>query len=484
MRGAILHGFHFLGVLVLAAGAACGPKAGGGSNGTVDARPVDAALDATVVPDAARPDRSVQWQDAGDAGNVYVYDAAPSDGCPASMQNPCDSPLDPGCGSDEVCGNGLDDDCDGEVDEGCACTPGQVQECFLGPPNFVGAGACTMGTQTCIGSSEFGSWGPCQGGIWPTPEVCDDLDNDCNGCVDDGLCCAPPLSCPESSDIAEAQPFVPYELDGTQWYAGPASAWHWEVEGGPCDQLLGNTSFEIENADTSHPRIHFTLSGDYTVTMTVETPAGDTYTCTFVVHVAGPGLRVELCWEGTGSRDVDLHLLRSDLGAQWCDMDYDCHYANCKGSNWDLMGWNYSDSPLSACEGGPMGSYWQNRGSCANPRLDIDNIATPGIPENINVDAPRDGETFRIMVHYYSGSGEAHPLVNIYCDGYRIATFGQAPSVVTGFDRSMWDCGGATWRVADVTTHVQGGQTSCDVTALHPDGQNAGYRVLYDDTSY
>ena len=32
------------------------------------------------------------------------------------------------------------------------------------------------------------------------------------------------------------------------------------------------------------------------------------------------------------------------------------------------------------------------------------------------------------MVHYYSGSGEAHPLVNIYCDGHRIATYGQAPT--------------------------------------------------------
>jgi len=37
--------------------------------------------------------------------------------------------------------------------------------------------------QTCIGS-EFGTWGPCVGGVAPSVEVCDGLDNDCNGCVE------------------------------------------------------------------------------------------------------------------------------------------------------------------------------------------------------------------------------------------------------------------------------------------------------------
>jgi len=32
--------------------------------------------------------------------------------------------------------------------------------------------------------SEFGTWGPCVGGVAPSVEVCDGLDNDCNGCVE------------------------------------------------------------------------------------------------------------------------------------------------------------------------------------------------------------------------------------------------------------------------------------------------------------
>ena len=109
--------------------------------------------------------------------------------------------------------------------------------------------------------------------------------------MDDGLCCDPPLSCPEPNDIVDAHPFVPYQLDGTQWYSGPADSWNWTVEGGPCEVLLGNASFTITNGNTATPTIGFTLSGDYTVTMTVNTPDG-TYQCVFVVRVIGPGLRV------------------------------------------------------------------------------------------------------------------------------------------------------------------------------------------------
>jgi hypothetical protein len=115
----------------------------------------------------------------------------------------------------------------------------------------------------------------------------------------------------------------------------------------------------------------------------------------------------------------------------------------------------------------------------------VDNIFTPGIPENINVDLPGDDQMFRIMVHYYSGSGEAHPMVNIYCDGHRVATYGQAPDLVTGYTTSGgFGCQGHSWRVADVLTHVNGGITTCDVTPLHPINQPTGYRVLLNDTTY
>ena len=84
---------------------------------------------------------------------------------------------------DETC-NGLDDDCDGEVDEGCACTAGETQSCYGGPPELEGIGTCVAGTQTCDAT---GTWGSCEGEGLPADESCDGEDNDCDGESDEGF---------------------------------------------------------------------------------------------------------------------------------------------------------------------------------------------------------------------------------------------------------------------------------------------------------
>jgi hypothetical protein len=90
----------------------------------------------------------------------------------------------PGDPIDEICGDGLDNDCDGEVDEGCECAPEDTQACYSGPTGTEGVGVCEAGTQTC--SSE-GQWGACVGDTGPSTEVCDGLDNDCDGSTDEGF---------------------------------------------------------------------------------------------------------------------------------------------------------------------------------------------------------------------------------------------------------------------------------------------------------
>ncbi|MEQ9319627.1 MAG: MopE-related protein [Polyangiaceae bacterium] len=83
----------------------------------------------------------------------------------------------------ETC-DGIDNDCNGEVDEGCACSAGDTQECYSGDPALVGVGACAMGTQTC---DPNGAWGPCTGEVLPDDEQCNNVDDDCNGEVDEGF---------------------------------------------------------------------------------------------------------------------------------------------------------------------------------------------------------------------------------------------------------------------------------------------------------
>lgn len=410
-------------------------------------------------------------------------------------------PCDPGdCGPVELCGelgngDGLDNNCNGEVDETCPCTSSETRPCFVGPPSLRGEGACSDGIETC---GEFGSWGPCVGGTSPEDETCDGADNDCDGEYDEGLAgCASPLNCPGTRTAA---PLSTLELDGRDIYEGAYDSWTWEIF---CPPTVP-TCPTPEDPTARETSVYIVSSGSYRIRATIVI-GGVTYTCQYTIDVQGDGLRVELLWdtqgEGAGDTDVDLHLHRPGTSTAWFHANDDCYYMNCTASAHSSgfgtpPDWGLDDTAdVSACGEAPHGhgAEWTTLGYCANPRLDVDVITcdptvtdpTSGsfcAPENINVDNPELGSTFRVMVNYYSAhsySGVTHPTVNIYCGGALRATLGGDSVALTGRSTgSSNDC----WLVADVEfTRDICGAVDCIV---RPIARDDGSPWIQFDTSF
>ena len=132
------------------------------------------------------------------------------------LDDDCDNKIDEapadctGCQPYELC-DGLDNDCDGKFDEGIVRTCG------------ANVGVCTEGTQQCkewTSAQPSGTWEPCSGNPPNPPEVCNGLDDDCDGTVD-GLQ-------EQCTTIPGNDPGVGQCLPGTRTCPTDGSGW------GPC----------------------------------------------------------------------------------------------------------------------------------------------------------------------------------------------------------------------------------------------------------
>ncbi len=130
--------------------------------------PVDPTANSNGMSDSADPTAGT-----GDTGD------------PDPTLDPTDDPADTeeGDESESESESDAESDSDSATGPTGACTPGDTQSCYGGPDGTENVGNCASGTQTC---DDDGAWGDCEGDVLPEDESCNDEDDDCDGSVDDG----------------------------------------------------------------------------------------------------------------------------------------------------------------------------------------------------------------------------------------------------------------------------------------------------------
>ncbi|MDI1444064.1 hypothetical protein [Polyangium sp. 6x1] len=137
---------------------------------------------------------------------------------------------------------------------GTICDPYEWQPCYYGPPGTEGVGICTGGYQEC--SATGTEWYECDD-VRPQVEVCtNDVDDDCDGEVNEGCVCLPWEK--EECCVGEGQSLVctpgvrPCSMDGLSWgecvpvgltcadSAGPSGTHNWSFGYGDTGQTFGS----------------------------------------------------------------------------------------------------------------------------------------------------------------------------------------------------------------------------------------------------
>lgn len=296
----------------------------------------------------------------------------------------------------------------------------------------------------------------------------------------------------DDARVAGIKPEETATLDGADFVVGDVKSYRWTIEKEDCDGVVKDAEFKLEGATSRVVKFQPSRPAFYHLTLEATDYFGRRASCRLEVPVEGRGLRVELCWDTSTTTDLDLYLHNPFDQAPWftpgsTDIETGLDNTTCNTSNavavlrdQPRVDWGYPDSAPDACKTPSFSGFLSTEeGDCPNPRASNDNnqgIAT-GTTERMQLDAPRAGESFRVMVQNYSNR-PAQPRVFVYCGGRKVADFQPEP-LLPRFVTPSPGAFGVMWRAADIVTLVDAaGNVSCTAQGL------TTHSITVNDTSF
>jgi hypothetical protein len=278
--------------------------------------------------------------------------------------------------------------------------------------------------------------------------------------------------------VAGIKPDEVASLDGADFVVGDVKSYQWTLQEEDCDAVVQDAQFTLQGASSQVVKFQPSRPAFYHFTLEVVGVLGDRASCKLEVPVKGLGMRVELCWDTSTSTDLDLYLHDPFDQQPWftpgsSSIETGLDNTTCNTSNATAelrlpsrVNWGYDDSALGACNTPAFQDFLSN-GRCPNPRAANDNnqdIAN-GTTERMQLDNPRNGETFRVMVQNFNNL-PARPHLFVYCGGQKAGAF-DGTATPADFVTNDYGAFGVMWRVADVTTTVDAtGRVSCNAAAV------------------
>ena len=278
--------------------------------------------------------------------------------------------------------------------------------------------------------------------------------------------------------VAGIKPDEVASLDGADFVVGDVKSYHWTLQMEDCDAVVKNAQFTLQGVESRVVKFQPSRPALYHFTLEVSGVAGDHASCKLDVPVESSGLRVELCWDTSTTTDLDLYLHTpfdrepwftpgsTNLNSALNDTTCNTSNATAKLRGLPRLNWGYGDSELAACNT-PSFEGFLSLGRCPNPRAADDNnqsIAT-GTTERIQLDNPRSGQRFRVMVQNYSNR-PALPHVFVYCGGQRAGAF-DGPPTPNHFLANNRGVYGVMWRATDISTDVAAsGEVTCNTVPV------------------